>query len=131
MLGDQITEETGKVTGFRVVDAAGPKAEVSIQTKGKILGSDYQGRATYTSAVQPGGFLFGEGQGVYMTGDGMAVWKGQGTGRFNPGGGVSYRGSIHFLTATGKLANLAGMIGVFEHSTDANDNVASKLWEWK
>ena len=37
MLGDQIAEETGKVTGFRVVDAAGPKVEVSIQTKGNIL----------------------------------------------------------------------------------------------
>ena len=131
MLGDQIAEETGKVTGFRVVDAAGPKAEVSFQTKGTILGTPYQGRGTYTSKVQAGGFLFGEGQGVYMTGDGMAVWKGQGTGRFNPGGGVSYRGSLHFLTATGKLANLAGMVGVFEHSTDANDNVTSKLWEWK
>ena len=51
MLGDQIAEETGKVTGFRVVDAAGPKAEVSIQTKGNILGTAYQGRATYTSQV--------------------------------------------------------------------------------
>jgi hypothetical protein len=51
--------------------------------------------------------------------------------RGNPGGGASYRGAIHFVTATGKLAQLAGMVGVFEHSTDANDNVASKLWEWK
>ena len=131
MLGDQIGEESGKVTGFRVVDAAGPKAEVSIQTKGKILGSDYQGRATYTSQIQAAGFLFGEGQGVYMTGEGMAVWKGQGTGRLIPGGGVSYRGAIHFLTATGNLAKLAGMAAVFEHSSDANDNVATKFWEWK
>ena len=131
MLGEQIAEETGKVTSFRVVDPVGPKVEVSIQTKGKILGSDYQGRATYTSEMQPGGFLFGDGQGVYMTDGGMAVWKGQGTGRLNPGGGASYRGAIHFLTAAGKLANLAGMVGVFEHSSDANDNVASKLWEWK
>ena len=131
MLGEQIAEETGKVTSFRVVDPVGPKVEVSIQTKGNILGSDYQGRATYTSEMQPGGFLFGEGQGVYMTDGGMAVWKGQGTGRLNPGGGASYRGAIHFVTAVGKLANLAGMVGVFEHSSDANDNVASKLWEWK
>ena len=131
MLGDQISEETGKVTGFRVLDAAGPKAEVSIHTAGKVLGIDYQGRATYSSEIQPGGFLFGEGQGVYMTASGMAVWKGQGSGRLNPGGGVSYRGSIHFLTATGGLAKLAGVCGVFEHSTDANDNVASKVWEWK
>jgi len=131
MLGDQIAEEAGKVTGFRVLDSAGPKVEVSVQTKGKILGTDYQGRVTYTSEVQPGGFLYGEGQGVYMTGAGMAAWKGQGTGRFNPGGGVSYRGAIYFLSASGNLANLAGMVGVFEHSSDANDNVSSKLWEWK
>src|SRR5262249_34024798 len=120
-----------KVTGFRVLDAAGPKAEISIQTQGKILGTDYRGRATYTSQVQPGGFLFGEGQGVYMSGDGLAVWKGMGTGKFNPGGGVSYRGAIHCVSATGAFAKLAGMAAVFEHSTDANDNVASKLWEWK
>ncbi len=131
MLGDQIAEETGKVTGFRLLSAAGPKAEVSIRTRGTVLGHDYEGRATYTSEVQPGGSLFGEGQGVYMTGDGMATWKGQGSGRLIPGGGVSYRGAIHFLTATGKLAKLAGVAGVFEHSTDAQDNVASKLWEWK
>jgi|ERR1051326_4100659 hypothetical protein len=131
MLGDQIAEETGKVTGFRVLDTAGPKVEVSIRTQGKILDTDYQGRATYSSQIQPGGFLFGEGQGVYMAQDGMAVWKGQGTGRLNPGGGASYRGSIHFVSAAGKLSKLAGMVGVFEHSTDANDNVTSKLWEWK
>jgi len=39
-------------------------------------------------------------------------------------------GAIHFVTATGKLAKLAGPVGVFEHSTDPNDNVLSKLWEW-
>ena len=132
MLGDQIGDETGKVSGFRVLDAVGPKAEVSIRTKGKLLGIDYEGRATYSSAMQPGGFLFGEGQGMYMTADGdMAVWTGQGTGRFAPGGGVSYRGAIHFRNATGKLARLAGTVGVFEHSTDPNDNVTSKIWEWK
>jgi len=131
MLGDQIAEETGKVTGFRVIDSSGPKVEVSIHTHGKIIGNDYQGRATYTSEMQPGGYLFGEGTGIYMTDSGVAVWKGQGTGRLNPGGGVSYRGSIHFISANGKLANLAGTVGVFEHSTDASDNVLSKLWEWK
>jgi hypothetical protein len=52
-------------------------------------------------------------------------------GRLNPGGGASHRGAIHFVTATGKLTKLAGTAAVFEHSSDASDNVASKLWEWK
>ena len=131
MLGDQMAEETGKVTGFRVLDSAGPKVEVSFRTEGKILGTDYQGRGTYCSEMQAGGFLFGEGQGVYMAQGGLAVWKGQGTGKLNPAGGVTYRGAIHFMSATGSLGKLAGMVGVFEHSTDGNDNVTSKLWEWK
>src|SRR5215472_16702757 len=113
MLGDQIAEESGKVTGFRVLDTAGPKVEVSIRTQGKILGHDYQGRATYSSQMQPSGHLFGQGQVVYMTGDGIAVWKGQGSGRLTPGGGVSYRGPVHFLTATGNLAKLVGVVGAF------------------
>jgi hypothetical protein len=131
MLGDQIAEETGKITGFRVLDAAGPKVEVSFRSHGKIVGQDYQGRATYWSEIQPGGFLFGEGQGVYMTGSGVAVWKGQGTGKISPGGGASYRGTIHFVSASGNLAQLAGKAGAFEHNSDADDNITSKLWEWK
>ena len=64
MLGDQIGEETGTVLVIRVLDSAPLKAEVSIHTKGKLLGNDYQGRATYTSTMQAGGFLYGEGHGV-------------------------------------------------------------------
>jgi hypothetical protein len=132
MLGDLIGEETGKITGFRVVDAAGPKSEVSFQSQGKIFGIDYRGRATYLAAMQPGGFLYGEGQAMYMTKDGdVAVWKGQGTGRIVPGGGATYRGALHFMSATGKLAGLAGTVAVFEFSADASDNTASKMWEWK
>ncbi len=131
MLGDQISEETGKVTGFRVLDAAGPKVEISFRSAGKLLGVDYQGRGTYWSQMQPGGSLYGEGQGAYVAQGGIAVWKGQGSGKLNPGGGASYRGAIHFVSATGSLAKLAGTVGVFEHNTDANENVTSKVWEWK
>ena len=131
MLGDQIAEETGKIAAMRVLDAVGPKVEVSARTQGKALGIDYQGRTTYTSQVQPGGHIIGEGQGVYLTANGMATWKGQGTGKFNPGGGVSYRGTIHYVSATGALEKLAGRVGAFEYSTDANDNTVGKVWEWK
>jgi len=82
MLAEQIVEETGKIAVMRVLDAKGPKVEVSARPKGKALGIEYQGRTTYTSEVQPGGHIFGEGQGVYLTGNGMAAWKGQGTGKF-------------------------------------------------
>jgi hypothetical protein len=37
------------------------------------------------------------------------------------GGRASYRGSIHFMNAQGRLAKLAGTVGVFEHDTEADD----------
>jgi hypothetical protein len=61
----------------------------------------------------------------------MATWIGQGTGKFKPGGGVSYRGALHFRAATGALAKLAGTVAVFEYETDAHDNTSAKMWEWK
>jgi len=30
-----------------------------------------------------------------------------------------------------RMANLLGVVGVFEHGPDADGHVASKLWEWK
>jgi hypothetical protein len=99
MLGDQIGEETGKVVVIRVLDSSPLKAEVSIHTKGKLLGNDYQGRATYTSAMQGGGFLYGEGHGTYLTpGGDMVTWIGQGTGSSSPGEGQAI--VARFISAT-------------------------------
>ena len=133
MQGDLIGEEQGKVTGIRVLPSeGGPKVEVTFRTNTKILGLEAINLGTYSSAVQPGGFLYGEGQGVLTTkGGDMASWTGSGTGQLKPGGGVSYRGSIYFRSASGQLARLAGMAAVYEHETDANDNVSTKYWEWK
>ena len=60
-----------------------------------------------------------------------ATFVGQGAGRFKPGGGVSYRGAVYYQTASPKLARLNGIAAVFEHETDAGDNITTKTWEWK
>src|SRR5436190_6469633 len=134
MLGELIGEEQGKITAMRVLDSGGggPKVEVNMRTNVKILGLAGVNLGTYSSAVQPGGFLFGEGQGIVSSEAGdMVTWKGQGAGKMKPGGGASYRGAIYFQNGLGKLAALNGTAAVFEHESDANDNVASKYWEWK
>jgi hypothetical protein len=134
MLGDQIGEEQGKITALRVLDSdgGGPKVEVSMRTNARIVGLAAVNLGTYWSAVQPGGFLFGEGQGITTTQEGDVVtWKGQGAGKMKPGGGVSYRGAVYYQNGTGKLARLNGTAAVFEHESDANDNITSKYWEWK
>lgn len=133
MLGNLIGEEQGKITGIRVLKSeGGPKVEVTMRTNVKILGLEANNLGSYWSAVQPGGFLYGEGQGIVMTKEGDSVtWTGSGAGRFRQGGGVSYRGAIYFQNGAGRFAALNGTAAVYEHDSDANDNVTTKYWEWK
>src|SRR5260370_41678516 len=92
MLGDQIGEETGKVLVIRVLDSSPLKVEVSIHTKGKLLGNVYQGRATYTSTMQAGGFVYGEGHDANLTAGGdMASGIRPVTRKVKPGGGATWR----------------------------------------
>ena len=135
MLGELIMEERGKRTGLRVLPSKGqgPVVEVSFQASGRILGVEEMDLVTYTSVARPGGFLFGQGQGIVMTKDGDRVtWTGHGSGKFTgQAGAVSYRGAVYYETASQKLARLNGAVGVFEYEADENGNTHSKVWEWK
>jgi hypothetical protein len=134
MLGELLGEEKGKITMRRVVRSRGKghKMEVTMQTTGTLAGVEFRNIGTYTSMMRPGGFLFGQGQGMVMTKDGDAIsWVGQGTGRLKPGGGISFRGAVFYETSSTKLARLNGLAVAFEHEVDADDNCSSKLWEWK
>jgi hypothetical protein len=53
MLGEKLVEETGKITGYRVLPSDGmhPKVEVSFQAAGKILGIDSTDMGTYCSVL--------------------------------------------------------------------------------
>jgi len=134
MLGDLISEGQGKVTAYRVLSTEGqdPKVEVSFRSATKLLGVDMNEMGTYWSVARADGTMYGEGQGVMMGRDGDLVsWVGQGAGRFNAGGGVSWRGAIYLRTASPKLARLNGIAAVFEYETDASDNTKATVWEWK
>ncbi len=135
MLGNEIGEERGKVTGYRILpsEGAGPKVEVSFQALGKILGVEHSTLGTYTSVTRPDGSVFGEGQGVAMGASGeRASWVGQGIGKLaGRGQAISYRGAIFYQSATPQWAALNGMVTVFEYEVDEQGNTTSKLWEWK
>jgi hypothetical protein len=132
MLGEQIGEERGKVSGYRVLSVEGPKVEVSFQATGNILGIEHTGMGTYWSVPKAGGFMYGEGQGVITTKDGdMMTWVGQGVGKTDAGGGANWRGAVYYSTNASKLARLNGIAAVFEYQIDAQGNTASKIWEWK
>jgi hypothetical protein len=132
MLGEQIGETIGKRLVRRVVSVDPPTAEVSFEDSGHMLGVPTTGMGTYTSIVRPDGSIFGQGQGISMTEDGEGIsWTGTGTGKFGPGGAVSYRGMLFFRTTSAKLARLNNACGAFEYEVDASGSTISKMWEWK
>lgn len=133
MLGDQIGEAHGQITGTKVLSTDPPKVELSFQAQGKIQGIDTSDVVTYWSELRPDGTLYGEGEGVSMTVDGdVLTWRGSGVGRpTGKGMGASFRGAIYYHTTSPKLAHLNTMAVVFEYEADEEGRTTSKGWEWK
>jgi hypothetical protein len=136
MLGEQIAEAKGKLTGQRVLDVEGPKIEYSFLTNGRIKEIDITHMATFYTIPRGNGLLYGEGQGVITTKDGtgeMATEIGHGIGQFTDGGKkVRFRGSFFYTaSSTGKLSFLNNIVGIFEYEGDESGNTSYKVWEWK
>ena len=134
MLGEKVGEGKGKVTLQRVLPNPGgaPKMETTFQGNGTLLGVADSETGTYVAVGRPDGSLFGEGQGIVMGGAGeIATWTGQGVGRFQKDGSLSYRGAIYVQTSSPKWTQLNGAALVFEYEVDAQGNTRSQLFEWK
>jgi hypothetical protein len=140
VLGELIEEESGKITGRRVVDVEGPKIESSFTMNGKCGGQDETDIGTYWGVMREGageqGVVYGEAQGVMTTkdGQGMATYTVQGIGRFTSPGKIRFHGSVFYRTTPtsgGKLSSLNNKVGVFEYQEDEQGNCSVKVWEWK
>jgi hypothetical protein len=122
VLGELIEQESGKITGRRVLDVEGPKTESSFTMNGKWVGQDVTDIGTYWGVMREGteaqGVVYGEAQGVATTkdGQGMATYKVQGIGRFTSPGKIRFHGSVFYRTTPtsgGKLSSLNNTVGVF------------------
>ncbi len=135
MLGEQLGESSGQVTGARVLSTEGQnsKVEVSFQGRGTLLGTEITDFGTYWQVVRPGGILYGEGKVLMLTADGdMAPWTGFGVGRpTGPVPAASYGVCGAFEGASEKLARLNGVATAVEFEVDADSSYRWRLWEWK
>ncbi|SPF40793.1 conserved hypothetical protein [Candidatus Sulfopaludibacter sp. SbA4] len=132
MLGEVVSETSGKRIVRRVLGTNPPTVEVSFEDSGSVLGVPCSGFGTYESVIRADGSIFGHGRGAMATADGeLITWQGSGQGKFGPGGAVSYRGMLFFQTASQKLAEIAAAPGAFEYEVDAAGNTHSKVWAWK
>jgi hypothetical protein len=135
MLGEKIGEESGRVTARRVLegdDYRYVKMEITFETTATILGHEGMNIGTYTIFERIPGQIYGDGRGIFMANDGeSAIWNGHGVGRPTEDGmGVAFAASVAFQSSE-KLSALNGVLVVVEHSTDAQGNARSTLYEWK
>ena len=75
MLGELLYEETGNVTGIKVLPPEGGAVvlEVSLQAAGRFQGVEPTPIRTYKSSTLTDGSIFGEGRGVLTTATGDVV----------------------------------------------------------
>ena len=132
MLGEQIGELKGKVTGQRVLNVEGPTMETNVSAKGTVKGTQVSVSLTYVARPASSGILHGRGQGVIMAGDSeMAAYTGEGVGRITAYG-IKWRAALFYRTSsTGRLASINNIVGVVEAEVDNEGNFIERTWEWK
>jgi hypothetical protein len=137
MLGEQVGEFRGTVTGQRVLpgdDYRYVKMEVSFQEAGTLFGAEATNIGTYTAFERLPGQVYGEGQGLVATTAGdSAIWNGHGVGGM-AGEGLSTRFRFSFTMQgppEGALAPLNQVLIVGEHEVDGEGNTHTRWWEWK
>jgi hypothetical protein len=140
VLGELIEDETGKITGHRILDVEGPKIERSFIMTGTYKEVEATDTGTFwtvmrqSTQVEP--IMYAEAQGVITAkdGEGMATYTAQGIGRVTSAGKVRFHGSVFFrttLTGGRRLSFLDNVVGVFEYEGDEERNCSVKVWEWK
>ena len=138
MLGGQVGETSGRVTGTRVLpgdDYRYVKMEITVQETGTLCGAEGMNIGTYTIFERVPGQIYGQGQGIFESagGDG-AIWNGHAIGRPGSSGGMStsIRFSIAFQAGqTGPLSRLNSVLVIGEHEVDVEGFTKTTFWEWK
>jgi hypothetical protein len=138
LLGEQIGEITGIVTGQRVLDVGEncPKIEVSILGSGKFKRIEVTEIWTYYSLHRKDGSIYGEGKGMIMISDGYeyATATGRSVGRHTGSGKMRYAGTHFYRTSSseGKLCFLNNLFAVIEYEVHhESSGYIHRLWEWK
>jgi hypothetical protein len=135
MLGEQIYEAKGQITGSRVLDAEQFKMEYSYMIEGRLRGIEVMETGTYWSIPRAGEAVYGEDKAIVMTKDGksMCSLSPRGIGRFTGPAKVAFRGAaLYGPDGTGELSFLSNMVIVFEAEVDQTTRTLMvKGWEWR
>jgi hypothetical protein len=134
MIGDMVSELTGKTVGQRIVSHyGGPlKFERTLEAKGKMLGTEITLVGTFWSMERSQGGMFAKGHGVIMTKSGeKAELHGSGISIPGKGGVWSFRGVRYLQTTSAALSRLNNVALVYELDIAPDGTIHDRMWEWK
>jgi len=135
MIGDMIGELTGKIAGQRIIrhhHTTDIKIERTLESKGKILGTEVTFIATIKMRERSQGGMYAEGDGVMMTMKGeKVILHGSGISVAMKGMGWSMRGIRYAQTTSPALSRLNNAAFVFEMEIMPDGTLHDKWWEWK
>jgi hypothetical protein len=136
VLGELIEDESGKITGQRVLDVEGPKMESSFTMAGlyKDVQRNRGNRYRNILFCYERSNVCGCTRGNNSQRQGMATYTAQAIGRFTSPGKVRFHGSVFYRTTPtsgGTLSFLNNVVGVCEYEGDEQGNCSVKVWEWK
>jgi hypothetical protein len=135
MIGEMIGELTGKVVGHRIIrrhHSGELKMERTIESKGKILGTEVSFIATIKSWERPHGGIYAGGDGVMtsLKGD-KVILHGSGISVAGKGAGLNMRGARYAQTASQTFSRLNNAALIFELEIMPDGTTHDRWWEWK
>jgi hypothetical protein len=135
MIGEMIGELTGKIAGQRIIrhhHTTDVKLERTLDSKGKVLGTDVTFIATIRMREREQGGMYAEGDGIMMTSKGeKVILHGSGISVAMKGMGWSMRGIRYAQTKAPSLSRLNNAAFVFEMEIMPDGTYHDKWWEWK
>lgn len=134
MLGEQLGEVIGQVSGFRVVKTdTGPRVETNFEGKGTFCGQDITEIVTYWATPRMDGTFYGGADGMIVTADVQnAIYTGTGVGNMKGNNlAAQWRGALYYQSFSPAFAGLNLTAVLFEFDIEADGKSMSiKTWGW-
>ena len=134
MLGEQLGEVTGTVSGFRVVKGdMVPRIETNFEGAGTFCGQQVTEIVTYWAQVRMDGTFYGGADGLIVTPDTQsAVYTGNGVGRMKGDNlAAMWRGGLYYTSFSPAFAGLNLTTVLFEFEIEPDGKAMTiKTWGW-
>ena len=134
MLGDQLGEVTGVVSGFRVLNTpTGPRIETNFEGSGTFAGQGVTEIATYWATARMDGTFYGGADGLIVTPDVQnAVYTGTGVGNMKGNNlAAGWRGALYYTSFSPAFAGLNLTAVLFEFDIEADGKTMTiRTYAW-